>query len=272
MKTIIAPTDFSAISLNAVNYAADLAVAVNAKLLLVNIVPLPVTSSVEITITEETISELQEDTDKELLKLKDELLLRTKNKIDIQSFSEFGTVEYDMEEICGQRKPFALVMSAKTSNVFERFFMGSNTLSAMRNIPYPVLVIPESCSFKNIEKITFACNLESTAGYETIKMLKEWIYFFKASLDVVNVNRRADIGAESVVNSISIQNQLAEFHPAFHFINNDKVEDGINSFLKKTTTDLLIAIHQSNSIFHKSQSKSFLLHSRIPVLSIPGHS
>ena len=56
MKTIIAPTDFSAVSLNAMNYAADLAVAIDAKLLLVNIVPLPVTSSVEVTITEETIS------------------------------------------------------------------------------------------------------------------------------------------------------------------------------------------------------------------------
>jgi nucleotide-binding universal stress UspA family protein len=272
MKTIIAPTDFSAVSLNAMNYAADLAVAIDAKLLLVNIVPLPVTSSVEVTITEETISELQEDTDKGLLKLKEELLLRTKNRIDIQSFSEFGTVEYDMEEICGVRKPFALVMSAKNSNAFERFIMGSNTLSAMRHIPYPVLVIPESCSFKDIHKIAFACDLEKGSAYETIKILKEWIYSFKASLDVVNVNRRADVGTESLANSISIQNQLAEFRPAFHFINNEKVEDGINNFLKKTAPDLLIVIHQSNSIFHKSHSKPLLLHSSVPVLSIPGHS
>jgi len=34
MKTIIAPTDFSAVSLNAVNYAADMAQDINAELIL----------------------------------------------------------------------------------------------------------------------------------------------------------------------------------------------------------------------------------------------
>jgi nucleotide-binding universal stress UspA family protein len=45
MRTIIAPTDFSAVSLNAVNYAADLAVAINAELILLHVVQIPITVS-----------------------------------------------------------------------------------------------------------------------------------------------------------------------------------------------------------------------------------
>ena len=41
MKTILAPTDFSASSINAVNYAADMALAVNAQLILINAVQFP---------------------------------------------------------------------------------------------------------------------------------------------------------------------------------------------------------------------------------------
>jgi hypothetical protein len=37
MKTIIAPTDFSPVSLNAVNFAADMAVSVDSSLLLFHV-------------------------------------------------------------------------------------------------------------------------------------------------------------------------------------------------------------------------------------------
>ena len=42
---IIAPTDFSPVSLNAVEYAADLATDIKANLLLVNIIELPLPKS-----------------------------------------------------------------------------------------------------------------------------------------------------------------------------------------------------------------------------------
>ena len=42
MQTIIAPTDFSDISLNAVNYAADMAIALNVNLLVLHAIELPI--------------------------------------------------------------------------------------------------------------------------------------------------------------------------------------------------------------------------------------
>ncbi len=272
MKTIIAPTDFSYGSLNAVHYAADLAVAIDAELVLVNIVSLPI-SVAEVPLTEAVLTELEYDVQKELANIRQQLLSYTNEKIDIHSFSEFGTIEYELEEVCKQKLPVVVVMSTKNSMSLERFFMGSNTLAAVRHIPYPVLVVPGTVSFKKIKRIVLACDLQNNISNETITKIKEWMSFFHASLDIINVTEKADIVVDSVPTSVGLQNQLEEFHPAFHFITKEKVEAGINEFVEENKPDLLIVIPKKRgffeNIFHKSHSTPLLLHSKIPVLAIP---
>ena len=48
MKTIIVPTDFSRISLNAANYAAEMASSINADLSLFHVCLLPITTYGEV--------------------------------------------------------------------------------------------------------------------------------------------------------------------------------------------------------------------------------
>jgi len=45
MRTIVAPTVFSSVSINALNYAADLAAAIEADLILLHVVQIPITVS-----------------------------------------------------------------------------------------------------------------------------------------------------------------------------------------------------------------------------------
>src|SRR5690349_442537 len=102
MRTIIAPTDFSPISLNAVNYAADMAVATNAELLLLHVVQIPV-AVIDFPITEMEYQEITEDTSEHLAKLVDYLSVRTKDKINIHSKSVAGSVEHELEHICNEK-------------------------------------------------------------------------------------------------------------------------------------------------------------------------
>src|SRR4051794_29026678 len=120
MRVIIAPTDFSPVSINAVNYAADLATEINAELVLLNIVELPVTAP-EMVLTESDYDELTEEPKQELAVLTNQLLLRTKNKIKIHSTIQFGTLEHELEEICELRNPFAVVMGSKDARAANDF-------------------------------------------------------------------------------------------------------------------------------------------------------
>ncbi len=121
MKTIIAPTDFSEVSLNAVNYAADLAAAVKAELVLVNVVQIPVTVA-EIPLTEVEYKNMREESEMQLADLSVKLLLRVKNKIKIYSKMLLGSIENELEEICKVKKPFAVVMGMKETGAAGRFF------------------------------------------------------------------------------------------------------------------------------------------------------
>jgi len=80
------------------------------------------------------------------------------------------------------------------------------------------------------------------------------------------------VNADTVSGSISLQNLLKEFHPHFHFIDKENVEKGVYEFVELNEPDLLIVIPKKrgffSSLFHKSQSKEFILHPRIPILAI----
>jgi nucleotide-binding universal stress UspA family protein len=73
MKLIIAPTDFSAISDNAIRYATDMAVAMGTNLMLVNVYQLPISFS-EVPLVTISMDEIRKISEEKLQILKDLLL------------------------------------------------------------------------------------------------------------------------------------------------------------------------------------------------------
>lgn len=271
MRTIIAPTDFSAVSLNAVNYAADLAVAINAALVLVNVIQIPMTVA-EIPLTEFEYEEMTNEAEQELAVLINQLAIRTKNKIRIYSKIMVGSVEHELEEICHVQKPFAVVMATKGAGAAERFFLGSNTIYAVNNLEYPVLVVPHKAVFNGIKKVSLASDLREPVSSKPMEFLKEWLRVFNCKIDVINIIEHGDIKSESVPVSVSLQNLLSEFHPQFYFVPKENVEEGVYQYAKENNADLLVVIPKEHGLFaglfHKSRSKPFILHPHIPVLAI----
>src|ERR1017187_7486263 len=109
MKTILAPTDFSTTSINAVNYAADLALAINADLVLLNAVQFPVAAS-EVNLPSYAMDEIIEMGNDDLEKLAEELKIRIGNKISVSFELTVGTVEKQIELMSERLKPTAIVM------------------------------------------------------------------------------------------------------------------------------------------------------------------
>ena len=119
MKTILAPTDFSASSINAANYAADMALAVNAQLILINAVQFPIATS-ELSLPESMMDEIIEMGNNDLEELANKLKKRTNEKISITSEVLFGPVEQQIELMSASKRPLAIVMGIKPGKTFER--------------------------------------------------------------------------------------------------------------------------------------------------------
>ena len=271
MKPIIVATDFSMASHNAANYAADMATAMHADIILLHVIQVPATTF-QVPMTEFEFDEIENSAHISLESLQKQLMLRTNNKINIYAEIQYGTVEIELQKMSYEKKPFAIVMGIKNNGAAKRFFVGSSTLRLIHDAYYPLLVIPEQASFKGIKSISIASDLVNVNENTSIQFIKEWLDAFHASPDFIYVN--TGHGPENSIGGgiISLQNSFEGFNPEFHFIQKDKIEDGINSFIEEHKTDLLIVMPEKHgfleSLLQASYSKQIILHSHLPVLSV----
>src|SRR5688572_11398144 len=84
MKTIIAATDFSPVSINAVNYAADMAAILGASLTLFHVYPIPMAVS-EVPVITYRLEQLESDAHRQIKLLKEALLDRTGGRVIIHN-------------------------------------------------------------------------------------------------------------------------------------------------------------------------------------------
>ncbi|MFI5151833.1 MAG: universal stress protein [Chitinophagales bacterium] len=273
MKPIIATTDFTASSINAVNYAADLASAIGAKLILFHAVQLPVVVS-DVPMPEPFYEEMLKAAKHDLKEMREKLAMRNKGKVEIEIEILPGSVSHELKEICDQRQPFAIVMGRGAGRSFEQLIIGSETFFAIKQLNYPILVVPESATYKGIKKIGLACDLEADDNALPFAQLKELLLAFNPTLDVIHILPKEKVlESGQVAESISLQNHLNVFRPNFHFLSNEKVDEGLSEFAKQHELDLLIVFprkHDFFGLFHKRVSKSLILHHQLPIMTMRG--
>ena len=264
MKTILAPTDFSDVSINAVKYAADMAAAIHAKLFILHAVEVPVAVA-EMPVAGVTFEELTSE-DK-LMKLKKVLLRRTHEKIPIEAKQLWGTIENELTKICDYNKPLAIVMGTHGDGLAERYFLESTTVYMAKHFRYPVLVVPEDQIFKPIRKIILATDLKAVDDLPW-QQIADLLNIFNATLHIVHVNKNdKEIRKHSIENLFS-DHLLKKLNPHFHVVENDNVQKGISLFAEKNDADLVLIQPKKHGFFHKSDSRQLIFHSPVPVMAI----
>jgi len=273
MKTIIVPTDFSPVALNATNYAADMAIAVNAEILLVNIYTIPVSYS-EVPVAMISIEEMKKASEAELTDLKTSLEHITSGKIKIRIESRMGNTVDELEDICNTVKPFVVVMGSKGKSGIENLLFGSTTLTAIRHLSWPVICVPPGKEYgSGIKKIGFACDFKEVRETTPVDLIKEMVSVFGAELHILNVdNNNKDFRPETPEQTFKLHDLLKDINPTYQFIDHPDVEDGINDFAEKNNMDLIIAIPKKHKlldgIFNPSSTKQLIFQSHIPVMCL----
>lgn len=273
MKTIIVPTDFSPVAINAMNFAADMALGINASLLLLHVYQVPVTMT-EVPVLVMSVDELKKGSEERLEDLKLSLNHITSGKLKIYTEAKLGDTVDVLEEACNHIQPFAVVMGTKGATGFERVLFGSTTLSAIRHLKWPVIVVPPGKEFgKGINKIGFACDFKEVVETTPVHFIKQMVKEFNAELHVLNVDYESrQFKPETPEQSLLLHTMLEDANPNYHFINQPDIEDGINEFAEKNNLDLLIAIPKKHKllegIFKPSSTKQLVTQSHIPVMCV----
>lgn len=270
MKKILAATDFSADALNAVNYAADMAVSIDASLVLLNVYQLPLSfGDVPVAVY---LDDLVKEAEKNIGDIQEQLNKRMNGKLVIETMIKNGAYYEALEEACEEIKPYAVVTGCQGKTAAQRLLFGSHAVYAMQHLKWPMITVPAGASFAAIKNIGFASDFDGVVDITPVDEIKLLVNDFKASLHILNTGKEDTFEPEVVFESGMLQELLAGLNPSYHFITNENVEDGILQFAKENSIDLLIVLPKKHNLLdkmmHKSHTKQLVLHSHVPVMAL----
>jgi len=270
MRTLVVPVDGSENSINAAHYAADMALAIEADIQLLHVVQIFVTPSIV------PMGYMVEDMEKAggtlLETLSSDLKQRTHGQTTINTLLEVGSVELKIDAVCRRIRPFAVVMGAPEGS-YTRALTGSPAVNAARRLPYPVLVIPPGAAFRRVRTVVLACHAKDLEGEIplTASFLQQLKQLFDARFDIVHIE--VDTDAKEGLQSFGLyrwKKALEQVNPGLHFVHSATVPEGVDKYLAENSADWLMLFPEKHNLleFHKSRSKSLILHCPIPVMSL----
>jgi nucleotide-binding universal stress UspA family protein len=255
------------------NFAAAMAVNIKASMMLLHVYQVPV-SVTDVPIVTVSTEELRKDIEAKLQDLKENLMRTTSGKIKIYAESRLGNVLDEIEDVCEHVKPFAVIMGTRGASGVERILFGNITLTAIRHLVWPVIVVPPDKKYgKGIRKIGFACDFDKVVETTPVQFIKNMVREFGAELHVLNVDYESKhFKPETPEESLMLHTLLQDLKPDYHFINHQDIEDGINEFVDKNNIDLLITIPKKHklldNLFKPSSTKQLVTQSHVPVMCV----
>ncbi|MEP6683713.1 MAG: universal stress protein [Parafilimonas sp.] len=264
MKTIIAPTDFSSVSYNACLYAAKMAEDIKAELILLHVMEFAV-STAEYSVKEDVFDETAME--EKLIELKNKLCAETHNKVNIQIINTLGSAEYEIIELCKDKKPFAVIMGTHSDSFLDHFFIGSTTSYSAKHLRNPVLIIPPNTKYKAVKEIALAADLKDI--YELpVNEIEMIVKLFNARLKIFYAGKDEKAINKISLGGLAVDHRLQNINPEFYFVQDKNIMQGIASLAEKHNADLLIVVSKKHGIFHKSKSRDFIFNSTVPLMVI----
>ena len=156
-KTILAPTDFSDTAINALHYAASLALHFGGRLRLLHAIGIHASSASQeasFAMADE-VARIEED---ELAKLR-LMFIRKYPSLEIDASSELGFPVEVIASFAAETKPDLIVMGTRGASGIREILIGSNTASLIRKTICPLIAVPDGVDYSGIRKIAFATDM-----------------------------------------------------------------------------------------------------------------
>ena len=270
MKTILAPTDFSPAAENAVNYAAELAMMTNSKLILFHSYTIPVPAT-EVPVVALPFEELEKQ-NTELLKELDKRLKIKFPSITTELITKPGFVVDEISTL-EENKHVDLVVMGLTGAGRTAALFGSNTTSVMKKSSKPVLGIPQKMAFKKPERVALACDYRGIVPDHVVDSFKEFVKLFGAKVLVFDVLKKAElVSYEKASAEVNLENSLGDVEHSLYFPSGDDLPEQVNEFVERNNVDVLAVMPHNytffSGLFHRSDTKKIALKTHIPILSI----
>lgn len=278
MKKILVPTDFSKISINALEVAMEIAKKSGAEIVLLHVVEDATPDSFAISgewRTEENWSDklftmkLIEKAKAQLEKL---VLDPRFSSVKLNGELRLGNAFHGMRTIITENKVDLVVMGTRGHSRLEEMVIGTNTERVVRHAKCPVLSIhkkPAKVDFKNIVYATAMHKDEEVFS----RMVKRTQQLYNSTLHLVRINTPGDFQRDHVVKDYmeKFAKKLGLKNYTINVYNDITEEDGIVYFAESIDADMIaMATHGRTGFAHVlagSIAEDVVGHAKRPVLT-----
>ncbi len=272
MKTILVPVDFSVVSENAAQFATELGAFYGADIWLYHAYEIPITLY-DYAFPIFDTSEMQAAAEHDLEELKQKLIASNKVPVVIKTKAEMNVLQEGINNMCEELNPDLVVMGLTGKTQLTKLIVGSNTIKAIHDLTYPVLVIPPKATFIPIRKIGFACDYQKVKETTPVDLLQKFVKDFNAELHVMNIDfNNKYFGPDSLQQNIHLYEMLEDYKPEYHNIESEDISLGIDLFAEKTKIDWVVVIPKKHNLLHRifgrSHTQDLIYHTHLPVLCI----
>jgi nucleotide-binding universal stress UspA family protein len=271
MKTILAPTDFSKIARNAIDYSVELAKITGAKIILFNVFQIPmIPAEVPIMLP---IDEIQKNTMDALNKIKKDIISEHTDNLLIECKCISGFPVEEINRSAKENKVDIIIMGMAGAGYLTEKLIGSITTSLIKKAKCPVLAIDKYVKFRRVEKIVLACDYAEIDNKCILEPLEEFVYLFKAHLYILNIIGPLErVTMSKAVSSVKLERLLEGTSHSFHYKENEDVVKGINDFVEENKIDMVVMIPRIHNVFknffQEPHTKSMAFHTKIPLLAL----
>lgn len=270
MKTIIVATDYSAAALNAANYATEMALVINANILLLHVYSLPVSYNGEpLTVNVKNIRQMA---DNNMNELKDQLIKKAGGKISIETKIRQGTFFQELQTVCEYMHPYVVIIGSQGNTAPGHIIFGGHAVYAMKHLLWPIITVPQNALFSNVKKIGLACDFDGVLDTTPVEEIKLLVNDFNAELHVLNTGKKDELDPRVVFESGLLNELIGGLKPNYHFITNNKTDESIMEFAEQHHIDLLIVLPKRHGLMemliHRSHTKNLVLHCHVPVMAL----
>lgn len=273
IKHILVPTDFSDCAINALEYALKFAKKVNpeAEITILNAYTVPLAYS-DFNLAYD-VGESEEDIKKYI----DSEFNQLENKLPLLKEFEYETVKTEnyvkdaVEEYSLENPVDLIIMGTKGASGVDEVILGTNAHRVIKAELAPVLVIPEDSQYVDIKNIALSSDYKGIIA-ELLTPVKAIRQVYASKIHLIHVSQEPMLAKEKAEEAKNLEMHLKGLPHQYHFMVNKNVEEGIDEFAETNEIDMLVVLPRKKglfeSLFGKSESKSLIFHTKVPLLAL----
>lgn len=274
MKRILVPMDFSECANYALEFACDIAVKNNAKLLIIHSVEHPIGGSID-----PTGASVFQPFDDDLL---DILLKRGRTRLEevvssisipIDKITQLVEIGHPSDLIIDKIREYSIdlvIMGTHGASGIKEMFVGSNAEKIVRRATCPVITLKSDVKLANVKKITFASDFIKL-NTKAMAALKQMQHALDVTIDFVRINTPNNFQRDKLTKAQmdALVKKEMFVKSALHIYNDTSEEEGLLHFAEYVQADMIgMMTHGRTGLNHLiggSIAEDVVNHTNIPV-------